>query len=53
MSFSSQILTFLSVAAIYVGFAFVWAWYKGRQETRERRTQAERPADGQDHGGDH
>ena len=32
MSFSGQILMFLGVASIYIGFTFVWAWYKGRQE---------------------
>lgn len=32
MSFSSQLLSFLGVASLYIGFTFVWAWYKGRQE---------------------
>ncbi|MFB6220236.1 MAG: hypothetical protein ABEH90_02240 [Halolamina sp.] len=32
MSFSSQILSFLAVSAVYIGFTFVWAWYKGQQE---------------------
>lgn len=35
MSFSSQILTFLGVSAVYIGFTFVWAWYKGKQEDEE------------------
>jgi hypothetical protein len=35
MSFSSQILTFLGVSAVYIGFTFVWAWYKGKQEDAE------------------
>jgi hypothetical protein len=38
VSFSGQILTFLGVAAIYVGFTFVWAWYKGRQATNEMQS---------------
>lgn len=35
MSFSSQILTFLGVSAVYIGFTFAWAWYKGKQEEDE------------------
>jgi hypothetical protein len=35
MSFSSQILSFLGVSAVYIGFTFVWAWYKGRQDDGE------------------
>jgi hypothetical protein len=35
MSLSSQLLSFLGVAAVYIGFTFAWGWYKGRQEDRE------------------
>lgn len=35
MSFSSQILTFLGVSAVYIGFTFVWAWYKGKQDSED------------------
>lgn len=54
MSFSSQILTFLGVASIYIGFTFVWAWYKGRQETEEEtETQPSQPDPSVDHRGEH
>lgn len=32
MSLSFEIIKFLAVASVYIGFTFVWAWYKGRQE---------------------
>jgi len=35
MSFSSQILSFLGVSAVYIGFTFVWAWYKGTQDAED------------------
>ncbi|MFD1514343.1 hypothetical protein [Halomarina rubra] len=38
MSFSTSILTFLSVASVYIVFTFAWGWYKGRQEQDERET---------------
>lgn len=50
MSFSSQILMFLGVASIYIGFTFVWAWYKGRQETETKPSQ---PDPSVDHRGEH
>ncbi|WP_164974676.1 hypothetical protein [Halegenticoccus tardaugens] len=35
MSLSVEIAKFLLVSAIYIGFAFVWGWYKGREENEE------------------
>lgn len=49
MSFSSQILTFLGVSAIYIGFTFIWAWYKGKQDSEDIIANASTEPD--DHGG--
>lgn len=49
MSFSGQILMFLGVASIYIGFTFVWAWYKGRQDSEQTTT---RTVD-EERGGEH
>jgi len=51
MSFSTEILTFLGVSAIYIGFTFVWAWYKGKQD--EAKAAAETEPDVDANGGEH
>ncbi|MFB6155615.1 MAG: hypothetical protein ABEJ22_06940 [Haloferacaceae archaeon] len=45
MSLSSQLLTFLAVAVVYIGFTFLWGWYKGRQEDREEASTDENTVD--------
>lgn len=51
MSFSSEILTFLGVSAVYIGFTFIWAWYKGKQDTADAATVTDNSADA--NGGEH
>lgn len=54
MSFSGQILQFLGVASIYIGFTFVWAWYKGRQESNPRaESESAAGANSTSQGGEH
>lgn len=31
MSLSGQMLSFLAVAVVYIGFTFLWGWWKGKQ----------------------
>lgn len=51
MSFSSQILTFLGVSAVYIGFTFVWAWYKGKQDDEAAAAAAAEERAGAENGG--
>lgn len=50
MSLSAEIGRFLLVAGVYVGFTFLWGWYKGRQEDAEAEAEAEAAADDGDAG---
>lgn len=47
MSFSTSIVTFLSVAFVYVAFTFAWGWYKGRQADREANESTTAPSGGE------
>jgi hypothetical protein len=51
MSLSGQLLSFLGVAAVYIGFTFAWGWYKGRQDEKEAAEEREASARA-DGGGD-
>ena len=51
MSLSAEIGRFLLVAGVYVGFTFLWGWYKGRQDGAEADTEtAAEPEDDGDVG---
>ena len=47
MSLSAEIGRFLLIAGVYVGFTFLWGWYKGRQEGAEADAETATDDDGE------
>jgi len=51
MSLSAEVGRFLLVAGVYIGFTFLWGWYKGRQEDAEAEAAADDDGDAGPAGG--